>query len=508
VPNEVSFGTLPLGNGVFWKVGRVGMMDRLRARQMNGQITFFVALLGISLVGCTSNLPWRTGGEVDCTTLSDRCKKAVIETYNTKQPNEYDLAFVEFTDRGNAFSRAKLDMVLKYVEKAKAESANGVAVIVYVHGWKHNASYDDPNVNSFRQLLEILSKRGVVFGRRTIGVYVGWRGLSADMWGATNLTYWERKAVAQQVGRGGVTELLLRLRQVVSPKSDDTSLMLSDQENTPCGSDQLNQDRSLYVVIGHSFGGAIVLSSLSEVLLETLISASETKRQCAPGSCVKTPGFGHGVILLNPAIEATEGLHLKEASRTLQFPSSQMQLMHVISTDGDTATRTAFPLGQRLGMLTWSETNLQRQYGGSNLTLAETELDATTVGNFTAFRTARLQATADRKGWEIFRCDGVDHCKLDDAQWAKHIDTTPNDPLSFVSTDASFIKDHNDIFNCNVTAYLAAVVEATRVKRGQCALSGCTSNNGFDLLQCFQAYHKMLQDVPAKEFPQFCPTQR
>jgi hypothetical protein len=123
--------------------------------------------------------------------------------------------------------------------------------------------------------------------------------------------------------------------------------------------------------------------------------------------------------------------------------TSQIQLLHVISTDGDTATTT--------GLLTWRRVDLQRQYGEKRLTLAEADLDTTTIGNFAAFRTARLQrTTAAQKTWEISRCDGSQRCGLTNAQWEKHLGTVPNEPLSFVSTDSSFIKDHNDIFNCNV----------------------------------------------------------
>jgi hypothetical protein len=74
-----------------------------------------------------------------------------------------------------------------------------------------------------------------------------------------------------------------------------------------------------------------------------------------------------------------------------------------------------------------------------------------------------------------------------------------------VSTDDSFIKDHNDIFNCNVAAYLAAVVEATRSKRPETPpLAGCTHGEKFDLLNCFQAYHRRFVDNRDK-FPDFCP---
>ena len=183
-----------------------------------------LALMTGFLAGCVPNQAFRTQGEVDCVSDFVGCKNALIEKYE-----KYDLAFIEFTDRGNLFSRTRYAHVLERIKKA-ADADPGAAVIVFVHGWKNNASFDDANVKSFRQMLKILSDNGLTFGRRPIGIYVGWRGLSVDMAGVKELTYWERKAVAQEVGKGGVTEVLLRLRQVTAA------------------------NRNLYVVVGHSFG--------------------------------------------------------------------------------------------------------------------------------------------------------------------------------------------------------------------------------------------------------------
>ena len=39
-----------------------------------------------------------------------------------------------------------------------------------------------------------------------------------------------------------------------------------------------------------------------------------------------------------------------------------------------------------------------------------------------------------------------------------------NEPLAFIHTDANFIADHNDVFNDNVAAYLAAIMAEARYK--------------------------------------------
>ena len=53
---------------------------------------------------------------------------------------------------------------------------------------------------------------------------------------------------------------------------------------------------------------------------------------------------------------------------------------------------------------------------------------------------------------------------IDAADVAQHIPVKPNEPLAFIQTDETFIADHNDVFNDNVSAYLAAIVAENRYK--------------------------------------------
>jgi hypothetical protein len=247
---------------------------------------------GLGLSGCTRNAPYRTAQPATCP--AGDCDDKLIEKHDG-----YDLAFVEFTERGNVFDRERMNRVLDYVaEQARYDPSNpegGVFTIVFVHGWKHNARGDDGNVISFRKLLRQINtiSRGIAIGspRKVIGVYVGWRGLSVDLEPFTEVTYWERKAAAEQVAKGGVTELLLRLEREVIDEQPGRA------------------NRNLYLVTGHSFGGAVVLSALNEIFLERVLAATAKNPDDAR---VLTRPFGHGVVLLNPAIEANEVFQLKE----------------------------------------------------------------------------------------------------------------------------------------------------------------------------------------------------
>jgi pimeloyl-ACP methyl ester carboxylesterase len=431
---------------------------------------------------CTQNTPNRTVEAVRCE--EDDCDP---KTY-LEQHQDYDLAFVEFTERGNVFSRERMNQVLDFVgERAQYDPEQpdrGVLTVVFVHGWKHNASAEDENVASFRKLLPKVAK--LTPTRRVIGVYVGWRGLSID-WGdwLTNISYWDRKAAAEQAAKGGVTELLLRLEREV----------IDDEDPGP-------PNRNLYFVTGHSFGGAVVLAALSEILLERVVSGIPTEDDA---ECVQTESFGHGVVLLNPAIEANEALQLKELVAETCFGPRQIRLMHVISSDADMATNQFFRVGQQLGVNpTWKQTDLYREFDGKRLRFRETDLDTVTVGNFKAFQTGQLDLSdSDPSGWRYRSCVGEQLDCLDEADRKEHIPVQHNEPLAFIHTDVNFIADHNDVFNDNVAAYLAAIMAEARYKLtlgrpvedprlpGQCRSE--------DFGPCFAAYQARFKELREQE---------
>ena len=416
----------------------------LQRYMVSMQATVLVSFAGLTLMACTSNEPYRTALPAACAVADcDDSPDTVIE-----QHGGYDLAFVEFTERGNTFDRRRMNQVLDYVAKQAqydpSNSDHGVITIVFVHGWKHNARADDANVKSFRKLLYKASELSAGGPRKVIGVYVGWRGLSIDFGPVTNISYWERKATAEQVAKGGVTELLLRLEREVI--------------------DDVRPNRNLYLVTGHSFGGAVVLSALNEVFLERVVEATAKNPEDA---CVESRPFGHGVVLLNPAIEANEVLQLKELVAETCFTPGQDRLMHVISSDADQATNKAFGLGQWLGVnLTWRQATLTRELEGRDVEFQESDLDTITVGNFKPFQTGQLDHSdsADSR-WHYRSCIGEDAACIDPADRAQHIPVKHNEPLAFIHTDATFIADHNDVFNDNVSAYLAAIIAEARYKR-------------------------------------------
>ena len=404
------------------------------------KVEYILVLVIILATGCASKHPYHT---VDSTSdncvdpAADQCTQSYYQEYP-----DYDLAFAEFTERGNAFNSNWIDNVLERIRERERENEQGVVVVTFIHGWKHNAEETDPNLLDFKKSLKsIANNPSSLQGRRLIGLYIGWRGASLDLPWLENLTFWDRKAVAEEVGKGGVTKLLLQLDQI-----DQT------------------RNKNVLVIIGHSFGGAIVVSATTEVLAERAINRSENQDSGA--------SIGDAAIVLNPAIEANQSLSLVEAAIENDYPDSQNPLFISISSDADAATHQIFPIGQTLGLLlTWHQLDLERPYyhdrsNNEHLVLKEKHLDGTTVGNFAPFLTHRLVAdsTGEIPNLKLHKCDDVpDQCApkgLTTLSGHPTIGPLPdNYPLYFIKTDKTVMKGHNDIFNPVVRALLMAVID-------------------------------------------------
>lgn len=373
------------------------------------------------------------------------------QVWDPAAANGYELAFLEFTERGNLRDRGLMHELLATLD----ETSNAV-VLVFVHGWKHNASPQDGNVLSFRGLLENLSRSRTALGeRKIIGIYLGWPGLSVSVPIVGEFSFWSRKSVAQEVGKGGVTELLLRLEEALVPQKQDRG--------------------NLLLIVGHSFGGAIVLSALHEVLLDRVVNAEEASGQCrrkgrdaceVEAPCVRTRRLANGVIALNPAIEGNQILQLKELISERCFPKDQPTLLHVISTEADAATHTYFPLAQRLGTLFWEEEVLDRVYRGTPTELSEERLDRVAVGNLDRFWTGRM--TRGAAGWEYcsFARNHYFECGPSVPKPMRLLPTRTFEPAAFIYTDSAFMGDHNDVFNSSVSAYVAAIAMESLSRTG------------------------------------------
>ena len=100
------------------------------------------------------------------------------------------LGFVECDDQGWLWDAKQLHAVVARLYEE--DGRTNLLMVVFVHGWKHNASFDDENVKMFRTNLTELAeieRRLNPRPRRVAGVYVGWRGLSNKAWLLKQLTF-------------------------------------------------------------------------------------------------------------------------------------------------------------------------------------------------------------------------------------------------------------------------------------------------------------------------------
>ncbi|MCG7881709.1 MAG: hypothetical protein JAY75_20655 [Candidatus Thiodiazotropha taylori] len=407
----------------------------MKHRNITGSVLIGLMILVLMVSGCATtdpyhSMPWTDGNCLDAD--SSNCKQSYYQEHS-----KYDLAFAEFTERGNAFNDDWIKQVLAKI--GERQRTQGVVTMVFIHGWKYNADENDENLKDFKKTLELLAESAQLINRRLVGVYIGWRGSSIKLPLLKELTFWDRKAVAQEVGKGGVTRLLLELDKI-------------DRENK----------RNVLAIVGHSFGGAITVSATSEVLTEIIVN----DRQEHGGR------IGDAVIVLNPAIEANQTLSMVEAAVDNQNTSLRNPLFYSISSDADSATHYLFPIGQTIGLLfTWRQKDLQRSYYYDRLTdeklvLREEHLDAATTGNFAPYLTHRL--TMNRSGDtpypSLLPCDEVpDDCApkgLTTLDGHPTIGPLPADyPLQFIKTDTTVMAGHNDIFNPRILTFIYTLID-------------------------------------------------
>ncbi len=311
--------------------------------------------------------------------------------YQTKdaQPGDYYLSFVEFDDQGWFADRRQMEalfaLLKKLEEEEKNEQTNGhILIQVYAHGWKHNASACDNNVVCFSRLLErtdlaekgtaVLINDGDNIGvRKVVGIYLGWRGLPYD--GVlNNLSFWSRKETAARVGRGGVFELLTRLKDYrdsrqndycVNRQKDIRSLPEKEQEGLleqlrkdypdcvinqtpPSETTEATPTRGAptqLVITGHSFGGLIIYSALSHALMER---AAKTTTNSKGTHYNRAKSFGDFVMLVNPAFEGSLYEPLFHIATNRCYDDGQRPVMMIVTSQADSATRVAFPIGRTL----------------------------------------------------------------------------------------------------------------------------------------------------------------
>jgi hypothetical protein len=427
---------------------------------MNTALALLAAAVGVLLfftAGCASNRPFRTSfAPCDTTRTNAVCAKASIEV-----TPDYKLGFVEFDDQGWFWDRAQLGAVEKMLKTeagiGQTNNAEGIVIVLFAHGWKNNAAYNNENVEMFRAVLTELGKAEQNQNgpdqhppRKIVGVYAGWRGLSAKWEPFKELSFWERKNTAHKIGYGAITELL----------ADLESIQEASNQTIRAGG-----PRTDLIILGHSFGGAAVYSAISQIVTERFVDTVERGQPLKP--------VGDVVILLNPAFEASRHYNLNELAVSIShYPEAQRPVLAVFTSKGDWATHYAFPIGRFFSTM-FEKNRHDKPQAAANRDavgwfrpfithdlLYDTNATASATGHSTFSPSTRIHELHNRqKLRESIQNVHVQRQKwhpnapnpavysFDDCLLQPHSTYRAGDPFMIVSVDKKVMSGHNDIAN-------------------------------------------------------------
>lgn len=199
---------------------------------------------------------------------------------------------------------AKVRPVLSQLDALKKHLSTGSNfVLVFIHGWRHDAQIGDTNVadvrlyaaNVARFVRQRCPAEPSFCDMKVTAVYVGWRGARVDEQGlkadfgkaiggtlgalSAGATLFDRKPVSEAVAPGAISAIR-SIEGVLDP---------------PGGTgDRVNK----MIVVGHSLGGNMLATGLKDDLIKSV-------RRHKPGE-ILPPVLGDLVVLVNPASEATK----------------------------------------------------------------------------------------------------------------------------------------------------------------------------------------------------------
>jgi hypothetical protein len=411
------------------------------------QKILLVALLTTLLSACTSNDIYRSRFSSCVVTPQESCESHAIQYHNRATDQEYLLGFVEMDDQGQLRDRAQMQALLD--ELYIMAASQSLLINVFVHGWHHDAKQGDANVENFKASLAELSQVESNLHlhktpRKVVGVYVGWRGESIGVPLLNNVTFWERKNTAHEVGYLGMTELLLRLEEI------------SNVKNT-----QEPPVKSRLVVVGHSFGGAAVYSATAQILANRFVDSLTGKNYVGTAK-----GFGDLVVLLNPAFEALKYAPLYDlAQARCSYFEDQPPRLVILTSEADYATKYFFPIGRVFSTFFETHGIIERNDCERPLTYSEGAADRHTVGHFEPLQSHELlPASNEREApyhtvkniWLQQQPGGT--MQFGSTELVSLDRTVIRNPYLNVKVDKQLIKDHNDVFRFEIMEFLRMLI--------------------------------------------------
>ncbi|MDD5461709.1 MAG: esterase [Methylococcales bacterium] len=413
---------------------------------------FWVLSVLSVITGCAPNEIYRTDYTACTVSSGNSCDKHSLQKHNIGADNEYMLGFVEVDDQGQLRDRAQMMALIDSLYQTAVNDS--ILINVFVHGWHHNAAPGDSNIENFENSLARLSKVESDLSRtkhrparKVVGVYVGWRGESVTVPVVNNLTFWERKNTAQKVGHLGITELLVDLEEIANVKNSLSPPI-----------------KSRLVVIGHSFGGAVVYNATAQILASRFIDSQAGKAYTGAAN-----GFGDLVILLNPAFEALRYVPFYDlAQARCSYFDNQVPKLVILTSEADDATGLAFPAGRVFSTFFETHNVIERNECKRTLIVEEGESDRNAVGHYLPLISHTLTPVANDQAmktanyvnmkniWSTQISGGSTRFGL---TVLTHLDKTePRNPYLNIRVDKELITGHNDVFGDRVMEFLRLLI--------------------------------------------------
>jgi len=399
-------------------------------------------------------------------TPSTQCEAHALQQLPSTRNNRFLLGFIEFDDQGQLWDRKQMsDVIGKLAAEAGTKE---LLMVVFVHGWKHSAAPGDGNIETFRKVLAQLSdfeaqvaEETKVPQRQVAGIYLGWRGGSMPVPLLENITFWDRKNTAQKVGHGGVTEVLSRLELIKRDKASTGSVP--------------SRSRTRLVVVGHSFGGAVVHTALAQILESRFVQTTGPA-----GVQGDVAGFADLVVLINPAFEALQFSPLSDmATERGTYFASQLPVLLELTSEADYATRYAFLAGRWLS--TRFENSRERKRWNAVTRISESvdesDLNVTAVGHFEPYRTHRLYPVSNRKRSQLKALSAAESMRMlsqSSTDWGqdkpgskipfgevileRSTSSAGRNPYLLTYVDKRLIADHNDIDDPRIIEFVKQLI--------------------------------------------------
>jgi hypothetical protein len=380
---------------------------------------------------------------------------------------KYLVGYVEFDDQGWFQDESQRKAVFRAVaDDRRANPDRQYLLVVFAHGWKHNADGEDSNVEQFNKLLERLDVQEQVLSadpaqkrkpRKVVGIYLAWRGASLKVPYLENITFWNRKNAGERVGDRSAKQLLMEINNLRAN--------LNGWEQ----SDRLaNSSETQLILIGHSFGGLLMYHALHTELMDRELHIERGLNGKYRLDTAKS--FGDFILLVNPAFEGSAYEPLFAAAKSRCFPDKQRPIMAIVTSKTDWATKYAFPAGR---LYTLAQT---APHDGERATVMKT------AGHLPRYITHNIQYVEERQEVPLERTKGLSPTTQTQArqnakelarpqapsgrlqEWYDGVKVEATSvytdlfPYLVMSADKNLIKDHNDIWNDRFIQFMTAFV--------------------------------------------------